>query len=61
MKRVMVRRADEVAILADHTKFDQVAFLKLMDLEGLSYIITDTKPSDEWVDRCEELAIALVY
>ncbi len=61
VKRVMVRRADEVAILADHTKFDQVAFLKLMDLEGLSYIITDTKPSDEWVDRCEELAIALVY
>lgn len=61
VKRVMVRRADEVAILADHTKFDQIAFLKLMELDELSYIITDAKPSDEWIDRCRELGIELIF
>lgn len=61
VKQVMVRQAREVAILADHTKFDNIALLKLMGLDSISYIVTDRKPSEIWVQFCEEHAITLVY
>lgn len=61
VKRVMESQAKEVAILADHTKFDKVAFLKLMDLDGISYIITDRRPSDGWASMCAEKGIDLIY
>lgn len=61
VKRVMEAQANEVAILADHTKFDKVALLKLMDLDGISYIITDQKPSNSWVSLCADKKIDLIY
>lgn len=61
VKRVMVEQADDIAILADHSKFDQFAFLKLMDLQKISYIVTDQKPSDEWCNFCSGADIQLIY
>ncbi|ERL09468.1 DeoR/GlpR family DNA-binding transcription regulator [Olsenella profusa] len=61
VKRVMVEQADKVAILADHTKFDKVALLKLMDLGDISYIITDREPSKEWVSLCRTAGVGLLY
>lgn len=61
VKRAMVEQADEIAVLADSSKFDQAAFLKLMDLRQLSFIVTDKKPSDDWCDYCRSEDIELVY
>lgn len=61
VKRVMVEQAGKVAILADHTKFDKVALLKLMDLGDISYIITDREPSKEWVSLCRIAGVGLLY
>jgi len=60
VKRVMVAQADEVAILADHSKFDRAAFLRLMGFEGLSYIVTDKEPAPAWHDFCKERGISLI-
>lgn len=61
VKRVMKMQANQVAILADHAKFDKVALLKLMELDDISYIITDQKPSDAWIGLCSDRGINLVY
>lgn len=61
VKRVMVEQASEVAILADHTKFNRVALLKLMDFNGISYVITDKCPPDDWKVLCQSVGIQLLY
>ena len=57
----MLEQADEVALLADHTKFDQTAFVCLIDLKSVNYIITDRRPSDMWITYCQENGIQLIY
>lgn len=61
VKRAIVGQADRVAVLADHTKFGRVALLKLTDLDHISYLITDERPAQEWVNRCEELGVELIF
>lgn len=61
VKRTMLQQADRVAVLADHTKFGRVAFLELSDLDKISYLITDERPPEEWVARCAELGVELIY
>lgn len=61
IKRTMLGQAEEVALLVDHSKFDQTAFVNLIDLNKVDYIITDRRPSDIWVDYCEENGIRLIY
>lgn len=61
IKKLMLEQADEVALLADHTKFDQTAFVCLIDLKSVNYIITDRRPSDMWITYCQENGIQLIY
>ncbi|MCH3942411.1 MAG: DeoR/GlpR family DNA-binding transcription regulator [Atopobiaceae bacterium] len=61
VKRAMVEQAGEVALLADHSKFDKKAFVYLMGLERLDYIVTDEEPSDSWKKTCDEQGIELIY
>lgn len=61
IKKAMLAQAEEVALLVDHSKFDQSAFVNLIALEKVNYLITDTKPSDEWIKYCEEHGIELIY
>lgn len=61
VKKCMIRQAQEVALLVDHTKFGKTAFSHLLDLEDVDYLVTDEKPDDAWVDFCEENNIKLIY
>lgn len=61
IKKLMLDQAAEVALLADHTKFDQTAFVCLIDLKSVNYIITDRRPSDMWITYCQENGIQLIY
>ncbi len=61
VKRAMAEQAQEIAILADSSKFDQVSFLKLMSLDDISYIVTDKKPSNTWCDFCASRGVELIY
>lgn len=61
IKKAMISQAKEIALLADHSKFDQIALVKLIDLDILKFIVTDTKPTDEWVSYCAEHGITLIY
>jgi DeoR/GlpR family transcriptional regulator of sugar metabolism len=61
VKKVMLVQAKEVALLVDHTKIDQSAFLQLTSLDNINYIITDIKPADKWVEYCKIHRIKLIY
>ncbi len=61
IKMRMLKQAGEVALLADHSKFDQTAFVCLIDLKSVNYIVTDQKPGDGWIRYCAENGIQLIY
>ena len=61
IKKAMLGRSSEVALLVDHSKFDRKAFVKLVELEYVNYIITDKKPNNKWVQFCEKNNIQLIY
>ena len=49
VKKSLIERGHKVYLLADHSKFGRVAFMKLTDLEQIDVVVTDLKPSDEWM------------
>ena len=61
IKKLMIMQSEKTALLVDHNKFDRKAFLKVADLSEIDYIVTDEKPSDEWISLCEEKGIQLIY
>lgn len=61
IKKAMLAQADEVALLVDSSKFDQSAFVSLIGLDKVNYIITDSRPSEDWVTYCEDHEIQLIY
>lgn len=61
IKKCMLEQAEEVALLVDHSKFNQSAFVCLIDLKSVNYIITDRRPSDTWIEYCQENGIQLIY
>ena len=61
VKKCMIRQAEEVALLVDHTKFGRTAFAHLLDFEDIDYLVTDERPDDEWIQLCREKNIQLIY
>lgn len=61
IKKMLVERGQKVILMADHTKFDRVAFVKVLDLKNLDMLITDRAPSQAWKDLCREKNIRLLY
>lgn len=61
IKKTMIRQATEVALLVDHSKFDRKAFVQLVDLSHINYIITNKAPAAEWIAFCKQNNIQLVY
>jgi phosphatidate cytidylyltransferase len=41
--------------------FGLLAVVSLIGLDKVNYIITDSRPSDEWVAYCESHEIQLIY
>nr|WP_319489305.1 DeoR/GlpR family DNA-binding transcription regulator [uncultured Caproiciproducens sp.] len=61
LKKLMVHQATEVALLVDHTKFDRSAFVQLVDLNHINYIVTDQCPDEKWIQFFQENQIKIIY
>lgn len=61
MKKAMIANANKAILLADHSKFDKVAFVKVANLEEFDLIVTDKEPSSEWKKKLESLSVDLLY
>ena len=59
--KLILKRAKQVIIVGDHTKFDNPALYKIADIDQLDYIVTDTEPSKSWQNIAQQKAITLIY
>lgn len=60
-KLAMLEQAEQVVMLLDHSKFDKPAFLRLADFTHIDVLVTDQRPSDEWMRFFEENDITIIY
>jgi len=59
-KRIMAARAGKVILMADHSKFDKVSFVKYCGFDQIDTLITDRKPSDRWMEMLVRRGIKTV-
>ena len=60
VKKTMIAQAKTTILLADHTKFDQVVFIKTIDFSDIDYVITDQEPQPEWVEFFRKKEVQLI-
>lgn len=61
IKQQMIRQSSEVVLLVDHTKFHKKAFVHLANIEDITHIVTDSRPTKEWLDFFEKNKIGIFY
>ncbi len=61
MKQAIFSAAGKKVLAIDSTKFDRIAFTKVCDISDVDVIVTDSRPSDRWVDYLKDCETELVY
>ncbi|HBO37099.1 MAG TPA: DeoR/GlpR transcriptional regulator [Pasteurellaceae bacterium] len=61
VKRAMIEQSNEIALFADHSKFGRKAFVELLNINEIDYLVTDQKPDKKWIDFCDKNGIKLIY
>jgi len=59
--KLVVTRAGEVIFVGDDTKFDNPALYKIANIDQLTYIVTNTRPAEPWLQLAKEKNIRLIY
>lgn len=59
VRRLLIERANEVFLIADHSKFDKVSFVNICDFDKIDSIIVDQPLSSEWHEFLEARHINL--
>ncbi len=60
IKKKIISRAKTIFMLVDHTKFDKTLMNTCMQLDDVDYLITNKKPSDEYVTIIESAGCELI-
>ena len=60
-KQTMLKSAKECILAVDHTKFDRIAFSKICDVHDIHVVVTDEKPSEQWLELFERSGITCLY
>jgi DeoR/GlpR family transcriptional regulator of sugar metabolism len=61
LKKSMIKQARKFILLADHTKFNKTAFIKLSDFINIDSIVTDCEPTENWLKLVKKHNIQIVY
>lgn len=61
VKQTMLKSAKQCILAADHTKFNNVAFSRICDLTDIDMVVTDLRPSAEWMAYFNEKGITCLY
>jgi DeoR family transcriptional regulator, fructose operon transcriptional repressor len=57
IKMAMIAAADQVILLADHTKFGRRSYVRVAPLEAVHTVVTDDGTPDEFLRLCEQRGI----
>lgn len=61
LKKLMINQGKKVILLADHTKFEQNALVKLWDIDNVDIFVTDKKPKPEWMEVFKKCNVQVLY
>lgn len=61
IKKLMIAQATEVMLLIDSEKFCKKGFVHLSDISQINHVVTDQKPSDDWIEFFADNKIELHY
>lgn len=59
--KLVIKQASHVFFVGDHSKFDKPALYKIAGINVLDGIITDSKPTEYWIDTMQQKDIMLIY
>jgi DeoR/GlpR family transcriptional regulator of sugar metabolism len=58
---IAVRNANQSVLLADSTKFDKPALYKIIDFDEISAVVTEKRPSPQWVEFFRNKNVIVFY
>ncbi|MBQ3490515.1 MAG: DeoR/GlpR transcriptional regulator [Clostridia bacterium] len=61
MKKAIFSAADRKILAIDSTKFNRRSFVKVFSVSDVDTVVTDEKPSDEWIEFFEKNQVELIY
>lgn len=61
IKVALMRSAKRKILAVDNTKFGKVSFAKVCDIAEFDTIVTNKKPSNEWIEALESANCELLY
>jgi DeoR/GlpR family transcriptional regulator of sugar metabolism len=61
IKAALMRSAKRKILAVDNSKFGKVSFAKVCDIAKFDTVVTDKKPSQEWIDALESANCELLY
>lgn len=61
IKQVIFAAADRRILALDATKFGRISFVRVCGMEAVDTIVTDERPSDEWMERLAGQNIDVIY
>ena len=60
-KQAMIRAARQTILALDSSKFDKVSFVEIAPLQNVQTVVTDTRPSEDWMKLFQSLHLPCYY
>ena len=61
IKMALIKSAKRKILAVDSTKFNKVSFAKVCEISEFDTVITDKKPSQEWIEALQNSYCELIY
>ena len=61
IKQAIFAAADRKILAVDGTKFDKISFVHVCDSGEVDTVVTDTQPSERWVEYLRNKQVELIY
>lgn len=61
VKKNMLASAKQKILAVDRTKFNRIAFSQICSITDIDIVVTDVKPSEDWLRYFEEKGITCLY
>jgi DeoR/GlpR family transcriptional regulator of sugar metabolism len=61
LHRLVIENAREAVLLVDSSKFGGASLFRIVDWAGISKVVTDRRPDEQWTRFFEEQSIEVIY
>ena len=61
IKRAIFGAANRKILAVDSTKFDKISFVRVCDMADIDVVVTDSQPTERWIEHFKDKNVELVY